>query len=140
MRRRQPAQAAAATVDEVPDCLRAGACIEVWAPDATGAGFDAPWWVARRAYRAALDLWRQVHGVTFSDHARMPRVLTFGGRPWSYVELARNADRLAQHLRVHDLPPDWRPRPAPPEWRVDPRKRSTVSHGASSWSRGGVGR
>lgn len=133
MRRRQPVLAAAPTVGDVPDCLRAGPCVEVWAAGVTGSGFDAPWWVARRAYIAAVELWRQAHGIGWAEHARMPRVLKFGARPWSYAELAAQPERLVQHLRSHDLPPDWRPRPAPSEWRVDPRKRSTISHGGSSW-------
>jgi hypothetical protein len=124
VRRRKPEDSDNGTVGEVPECLRAGACIEVWASDRVGSGdFDKPWWRARRAYLNARDLWREVHGIDDRDHARMPAVLRGSSRPWSFAYLSQDLDRLAQTLRSHDLPPDWRPTPAPPEWRTpDPRR------------------
>lgn len=126
-------------LEDLPECLRAGPCIEVWAPgpgrsDAR-ADWNAPWWVARRAYKDAVQLWRDRQGFTESTPwSRMPSVLTGSSRPWSFVSLSQTKpDYLAQELRSRGLPPDWQPRPAPPEWRVGPRKRLTNRRGVASW-------
>jgi hypothetical protein len=124
MRRRRVEPAGAPTADDVPECLRAGPCIEVWAHGRTGPGFEAPWWAARRAYLNARDLWREAHGIDDRDYARLPDVLKRSSRPWSFAYLSQEPERLAQILRYYDLPPDWQPTPAPPEWRTTTPRRS----------------
>ncbi len=126
MRRREVVPAPVADVDDVPECLRAGPCIEVWAPDVGRTAWPGPGVAAHAAYRRAIDRWREVHGIGPWEHARMPAALRRSSTPWSYVYLAREPERLAQTLRSHDLPPDWRPIPAPPEWRTttSPRRSS----------------
>jgi hypothetical protein len=127
MRRRQP-ERVLTDPDELPECLRAGACIEVWASDRVGSGdFDKPWWRARRAYLAAVDLWRELHGIGFYEYDRMPEALKRSRMPWSFATLAEQPERLAQRLRSYDLPPDWRPTPAPPEWRTTTPRRFPVT-------------
>jgi hypothetical protein len=116
VRRRKVVPTPVVDADGVPECLRAGVCIEVWAPDVAPGAWPGPDVVAHGAYRRAIDHWREMHGIGPWEHGRMPPRLRRPGSPWSFDYLAQEPERLAEHLRSHDLPPDWRPTPAPPEW------------------------
>jgi hypothetical protein len=124
MRRREVIPTPVADVDEIPECLRAGACVEVWAPDVGRGDWPSPEVVAHGAYQRACDRWREAHGIGPWEHARMPAELRRSGSPWSFVHLSQEPARLVQILRFHCLPPDWQPTPAPPEWRITTRRRS----------------
>lgn len=86
----------------VPIELRAGACLEVWAP--------GDHQQAHRRWRDARGAWLLAHGIHPAwDHAQIPAILRHG-RMWSYAFLLeRDPDRLASTLDSHDLPPDWAP-------------------------------
>jgi hypothetical protein len=84
-------------------CLRAGACIEVWAP-------DGPPIAAMGALHGAHARWRHLTGQ---------RGGVGGSTPWSFHYLAAtNPDHLTARLAALGLPPDWTPSPAPAEWKV----------------------
>lgn len=133
MRRRQP-PAPPRVRDGVPDCLRAGVCIEVWASDG---GAPCPewsdpathaWYVARRRYKDAVELYRQRHGIGDNEFGRLPFPLKCGAIPWSFGFLAAtDPDRLAQQLDFRGLPQDWQPTPAPAEWLEAPKRERWVS-------------
>lgn len=107
-----PPEADAAGAAPVPDCLRAGACVEVWDP--TGLNTTR----ARVRWNAARRVWLERHALGAADYARWPSVLQDGGSraPWSFSELAQTPGRLAQRLAVCGLPADWQPAPAPADW------------------------
>ncbi len=122
-RRQLRAQAAApalALEQDVPDCLRAGRCVEVW--DLAGHSPITAW----RRHARARQRWLDLREVGLWEHARMPAVLRCGG-PWSYRELARGPALLADQLHRMGLPPDWTPTPAPAAWltTATPNPRGT---------------
>jgi hypothetical protein len=96
MRPRTPSPVA---LRDVPLESLAGACIEVWSPDA------GDWREARRRYKRARQAWNAEHGVT--DAA-------IGTAPWSYNWLLKQRGRqwLVAYLVRRGLPPNWLPAPA----------------------------
>lgn len=99
----------------LPECLRAGRCIEVWSPERLDP------WMAFRAYSLAENRWLELHGLTWRDGAAIPARLHRGSGPWSFAFLERtNPEHLAERLLGFGLPVHWRPEPAPAEWRDIP--------------------
>jgi hypothetical protein len=80
--------------------LLAGACFEVWSPDA------GDWKEARRRYKEARRRWHADHSAT--DTAELGHTT-----PWSfdYVLSEHGAEHLQRHLASRGLPPDWTPTP-----------------------------
>ncbi len=95
---------------DVPACLRAGRCLEVWSP------VEHDVLAAWRAWGRARTRWLELSGLAPHDHASHPSCLRPSG-PWSFAFCERENPRyLADTLALVGLPPDWRPAPAPPEW------------------------
>jgi hypothetical protein len=103
---------------EVPDSLRAGCCIEIWASDygtepAEGDSYHV--WehrrslVAFRRFADARERWLAKVGLTSDDVPEMGN-----GTAWSFTEMADLAGRGCW-LEERGLPPDWMPAPATPE-------------------------
>ncbi len=87
----------------IPVELRAGACLEVWAP--------GDHWKARRRWQGARDAWLLAHGIHPNwDRAQIPASLR-RCRMWSfeYVRDRYSTEMLASTLDSHDLPPTWAP-------------------------------
>lgn len=100
---------AAVLAEDVPDCLRAGRCVEVWDP---AGGNAITTWVR---YGRARHRWLDQHGIGPGEYHRMPAGL-YAAAPWSYAELAQHPEALAEHLRRRGLPAGWTPQPAPAAW------------------------
>jgi len=95
---------------DVPECLRAGRCLEVWSPE------ELDVLAAWRAWGRAKTRWLELNGLAPRDHASHPSCLRPSG-PWSFAFCERtNPEYLADRLARDGLPADWRPTPAPPEW------------------------
>jgi hypothetical protein len=101
----------------IPECLLAGACVEVWLPP----GFQSEFGHGIEAFCAvqnAWDLWRQRHGIGPWEHSKMPPEWhRRSSYPWSFEHVRRNPELLARTLQSIGLPASWEPSLAPPEWR-----------------------
>lgn len=96
----------------VPIELRAGACVEVWAP----AELEYPPWIY--AYnRHAHAMWAWLEQVGLYDLAlahfdQLPDAFRRIIRsPWSFDRLS--PEERVEALRARGLPARWRPKPAP---------------------------
>ena len=80
--------------------IQAGACFEVWSPEA------GDWKEARRRYKAARKRWHADHDVT--DTAGPGDTL-----PWSYDHILseHGPEQLQRRLASRGLPLDWTPVP-----------------------------
>jgi hypothetical protein len=99
MKARAP-QRDATTEGGPPLELQAGACFEIWSPDAGN------WKEARRRYKEARRRWHADHGVT--DTAELGETL-----PWSYnyILSEHGPEQLQRRLASRGLPLDWTPVP-----------------------------
>ena len=84
----------------LPLAIQAGACFEVWSPDA------GDWKEARRRYVRARQQWHADHDVT--DDAQPGH-----STPWSfyYVLHEHGPEQLQRRLASRGLPLDWTPVP-----------------------------
>lgn len=120
MRWRQPPEPETEAVD-VPEALRAGACIEVWtAATSVGEGFIDTYQAhgdARSRFIRSLGLGER------APYRQLPAGLRVPTSPWSFAEqLAKDPRALAERLDRHGLPPDWTPSPAPPVESFGPER------------------
>lgn len=111
MRWLDPPEPATEDVD-VPEELRAGACIEVWTDAKTlGEGFVAAYQAhgdARARFIRSIGLGEQ------PAYRLLPAGLRVPTSPWSFAEgHAADPEELAERLARRGLPPDWVPSPAP---------------------------
>lgn len=100
--RRRTDPAADTTV--IPVELRAGACLEVWAPN--------DHWKARRRWSDARTAWLAHRGIhpQWDNFTEIPGVLRRGACMWSFDYLRLNRpERLAGKLAFHELRQDWIP-------------------------------
>lgn len=120
MRRRRPNLSVVVTTETVPDALRAGRCIEVWAPDGDEKqpwGEVTPAWIVTwRRYASARRRWLAAVGLDERGPSALePAGLRVPQAPWSFGFLAEgDPARLRAVLKRHGLPSSWRPAPAPP--------------------------
>lgn len=118
--------AQAGDLEDLPDYLAAGRCLEVWAP---GLPWDHPppteapvvrgWGLplAMHRWSWARDEWLREQGLSDVHRSQWPRRL-HDHRPWSFAR--HQADgRLAQMLIARGLPSDWTPTPAPAHLLTD---------------------
>ena len=92
--------------DDLPDALKAGPCIEVWAR----AGSREPHLEAHERFGAARRAWLLAHGLNLHDRNAWPTSLRRSRAPWSFDRMALNEPaRLVVLLERLHLPAAWQP-------------------------------
>ena len=91
----------------VPDYLKAGGCVEVWAPELGGLPT-----AAYSRYRCAKREFMAATGLALLPYQSRPVELRDSGYRalWSFTAMSEDPDRLAAHLAWLGLPPDWQPK------------------------------
>lgn len=90
-RRPSTAEGPSLTDEGVPQALAIGRCVEVWAPEGTGAPY-APHITAHGRWSRVAHSWRAASGLEDRDAWRL---LPAGGAPWS---TATDPDQAAERL------------------------------------------